>query len=415
MEAMQTVTRLSLKGATCMELQERQDASLVLPSSEESLNSMFPQGELSSVHIVEGKFNPTDRVGAEPNRFRTPIVDAEDKPLMPCTSVRARLLLKTGKAFAKRNKLGIFYLQLNHTVDATNQPLTLGVDSGSKFEAFSVVGTKDTILNIMSEATTWVKKTIEQRRNMRRSRRYRKTRYRQCRFNNRLTNRTHIPPSTKARWDTKLRIINQLEKILPIQSIIAEDIKAVTHKNARSWNTSFSPLEVGKQYFYSLINRRLIVKSGIETKTLRDSYCLKKLRNKSKPVFESHCVDAWVLAASISGTKQPSTRTLYYMVPLRFHRRQLHDLQPRKDGKRRPYGGTFSLGLKRGTFVKHVRYGFCFVGGFLNGKLSLHSVKNGERLTQNSKKEDCKVLTRIAFRTQFLSCIKTGVSFGDSK
>jgi hypothetical protein len=362
---------------------------------------MFPHKELSSVHIVEGKLNPTNRVGAEPNRFRTPVIDAEDKPLMPCTSARARLLLKTGKAFAKRSKLGIFYLQLNRTVDAANQPLVLGVDSGSKFEGFSVVGTKDTAVNIMSKATTWIKKAVEQRKIMRRGRRYRKTRRRESRFSNRV-NRKHVPPSTKARWDTKLRIIQQLEKILPIQTVVVEDIKALTRKNGKQWNNSFSPLEVGKQYFYTQINKKLIVKSGIETKTLRDSIGLKKLTNKSKPVFETHCVDAWALAASETGAKQPTTRSLYYIVPLRWNRRQLHMLQPSKGGVRRRQGGTISVGLKKGTLVKHSRYGFCFVGGSSNGKLSLHSVKDGERLTKNSKKEDCQVLTRIAFRTQFL-------------
>jgi hypothetical protein len=363
---------------------------------------MFPPRELSPVHIVEGKHDLKETVIG-----RIPVVSANGTPLMPCKPAKARKLLRDGKARKQYSKLGIFYLQLHFNPDKpTTQPLVLGVDPGSKFEAFSIVGTKDTILNIMSEATTWVSKAVEQRRNMRRTRRYRKTRLRECRFNNRQTSTKRIPPSTKARWDTKLRIIRQLEKILPIQIVVVEDIKAVARKNGKRWNNSFSPLEVGKQYFYAQINRKLIVKSGMETKALRDSIGLKKLTNKSKPVFETHCVDAWVLAASETGAKQPTTRSLYYIVPLRWHRRQLHRLQPEKGGERKPYGGTVSLGLKRGTLVKHPKYGFCFVGGFLNGKLSLHSVKDGERLTQNSKKEDCKVLTRIAFRTQFLPCLK---------
>lgn len=397
-EAMQKLTRLSPSGTTCIGLQERQDASLVLPTSEEPLNSTPKR--LSPIHIVEGKFNPSKRLGAEPNRFRVPVVDVKDKPLMPCTAARARLLLKTGKAVAKRNKLGIFYLQLKYSVDAVNQPIALGVDCGNKFEGFSVVGTKDTVLNIMSEATTWVSKAVEQRRKMRRARRYRKTRRRQCRFNNRLTNAKRIPPSTKARWDTKLRIIQQLKKIIPIQTVVVEDIKATTCKNRRRWNSSFSPLEVGKQYFYRQIDRKLILMSGIETKALREKFGLEKLKNKSKPVFETHCVDAWVLAASQTGAKQPTTRSLYYVVPLRWHRRQLHRLQPQKGGKRNRYGGTCSLGLKRGTLINHHKYGFCYVGGNLNGKLSLHSVKTGERLTKYAKKEECKILTKISFRTK---------------
>jgi hypothetical protein len=91
---------------------------------------------------------------------------------MPCSASKARKLLAHNKATKKRNKLGIFYLQLHfdpkHPV---TQPLAIGVDPGTKFEGFSVVGNVDTVVNIMSEAVTWVKKKVEQRRNARKARR----------------------------------------------------------------------------------------------------------------------------------------------------------------------------------------------------------------------------------------------------
>jgi hypothetical protein len=372
---------------------------------------MFPK-ELSSMHIVEGKHDFLEKTVIG----RVPVVAANGSPLMPCKPSKARKILKENKATKQWSKLGIFYLQLKYNPEKPlSQPLVLGVDCGSKFEGYSIVGTKDTVLNIMSEATTWVSKAVEQRRIMRRARRYRKTRRRQCRFNNRLSKR--IPPSTRARWNTKLRIIQQLEKILPINIIVVEDIKAVTRKTCKSqsrWNTAFSPLEVGKQHFYSQINRQLVLRSGMETKVLREVYGLRKLKNKSKQVFETHCVDAWVLAASMAGPNHPSTKSLYYLVPLRRHRRQLHRLQPERGGKRKLYGGTLSLGLKRGSLVKHRKHGFCYVGGCLNGNVSLHSVTDGKRLTQTAKKQECKVLTRLEFRTQFLPCLKSMGILGGS-
>ena len=48
---------------------------------------------------------------------RVPVVDARGTPLMPTTPVRARQMLKEGKAVARRNKSGIFYIQLKHNVD----------------------------------------------------------------------------------------------------------------------------------------------------------------------------------------------------------------------------------------------------------------------------------------------------------
>jgi hypothetical protein len=188
-----------------------------------------------------------------------------------------------------------------------------------------------------------------------------------------------------------------------------EDIRAETREGQRRWNENFSPLETGKQYFYQhLRSMGLMVetKTGMETQELRKGFHLEKINDKSKPVFESHCVDAWVLAASTTGTTCPTMRSLYYLVPLRWRRRQLHRLQPTKGGVRRREGGTVSLGLKKGTLVKHARYGICYVGGNMHNRLSLYSTETGKRLTQRAEKEDCRVLARTAWRTRFLHGLK---------
>lgn len=332
---------------------------------------------------------------------------------MPCGPAKARILIKEGKAKPKWSKLGTFYIQLSYAVKLRNQILAVGVDPGSKYEAISVLGKEETVLNIMSEAVDWVKKALKQRRQMRRARRYRKTRRRMCRGDNRHP-KGRIPPSTKARWNAKLRIISQLKKILPISHVVVEDIKAVTKKGYKRWNINFSPIETGKQYFYSALKAmglEVVQKAGREVKAFRDSVGLKKIRNKSKPVFESQCVDSWCLSAMVTGARKP-IKSLYYMVPLRFHRRQLHRLEPGKGGIRRRYGGTISLGLKRGTLVKHVKHGLCYIGGNLKNRFSLHSLKTGKRITQKAERGDFKILTRIAFRTQFISTLSHGVSLG---
>lgn len=112
---------------------------------------------------------------------------------MPCTPAKARILLKEGKARPKRNKLGLFYLQLTYTQEPENQPVVVGIDPGSKFEGYSVVGTQETVLNLMAEAPTHVKAAVQTRRTMRRARRFRKWR-RPCRSNNRFTGKKRLPP-----------------------------------------------------------------------------------------------------------------------------------------------------------------------------------------------------------------------------
>ncbi|MDD3934601.1 RRXRR domain-containing protein [Methanoculleus sp. UBA303] len=335
--------------------------------------------------------------------MRVPVMDTHRTPLMPTTPTRARLLLKQGKAKPYWNKLGIFCIILTYTVEPDNRSLVVGIDPGSSFEGWSVVGTKETVLNGMSEAPKHVKKAVEVRRTMRRARRHRKCWRRPARFNNRSRNKEALPPSTFARWNAKIRILEQLRKVLPITDVVVEDVAAGTKKNCTWWNTNFSPLEVGKQWFYRTIRDRgldLHLHAGYETKELRERFGLKKTRQKSKQVFAAHAVDAWVMAADVSGAEHPTERGLYYWAPIRFFRRQLHRLQPEKGGNRKPYGGTRSLGFSRGTLVRHIKHGLTYLGGTLKGRVSLHSAVTGKRVTQNAKVEDCTILTRIAWRTQ---------------
>lgn len=329
-----------------------------------------------------------------------PVVDKEQNPLMPTTPSRARKWIKSGKAtpFWKR---GIFCVRLNQEpLDTKKQDIAVGVDTGSKKEAFTVKSELHTYINIQADAVTWVKDVVEKRRNMRRARRFRKTPCRQCRANRNI-NTVRLPPSTKARWQWKLRILNWLKKIYPITDIIVEDIKAWTKKGAKKWNKSFSPLEVGKHWFYTHVRNiaTLSLKQGRETKELRDSLGLKKSKDKMSNKFEAHCVDSWVLANSlVGGHTSLGNKDILLIIPLQFHRRQLHRFQPAIGGTRKHYGGTRSLGFKRGSLVKHHKYGLTYVGGHTENTVSLHSLETGKRLCQNATPSDCKMLSFNSWR-----------------
>src|SRR5260370_7562090 len=130
--------------------------------------------------------------------MRVPIVDVRGIPVMPCTPPKARAVLTAGKARPKRNKLGIFYLQLTYEQAPDNQPLVVGIDPGSKCEGFSVVGTKATVLNLMVEAPAHVKPAVKTRRVLRRAWRSRLWR-RPCRHQNRLAGQRRLPPPPPTR------------------------------------------------------------------------------------------------------------------------------------------------------------------------------------------------------------------------
>jgi hypothetical protein len=153
------------------------------------------------------------------------------------------------------------------------------------------------------------------------------------------------------------------------------------------------------------MGRTLRTYEGWQTQELRAHYGLKKSKSKARRAFESHAVDAWVLAASATGAPHPTCRRLWYLVTIRLHRRQLHRLQCAKGGRRRPYGGTRSLALKRGTLVRHPRYGLCSVGGCdrQKGILSVHRYRDNKRLTQGAKAASLRTLTWTPYRTYRVS------------
>lgn len=330
-----------------------------------------------------------------------PVVDQDQHPLMPTTSARARRWIRQGKA-TPFWKGGVWCVRLNQEPSLREkQPIGVGIDPGSKKEALVVKSTAHTYLNIQADAVTWVKEAEETQRTMRQSRRFRKTPCRQPRFNRA---RGSLPPSTKARWQWKLRLCHWLTRLFPVTTFMVEDIKAAT-KGKRRWDHSFSPLEVGKQWFYQELGKLAPVQTrqGWETKQLRESLELKKSKAKLAETFSAHCVDAWALAwAVVGGPTEPENTRLLCLTPLPWHRRQLHRLQPDRGGKRKSYGGTRSLSFTRGTLIKHPKYGKVYVGGTLNGRLSLHALSTGKRLCQNAQENVCKKRTIVRWRARLL-------------
>ena len=231
-----------------------------------------------------------------------PVVSTGNKPLMPCHPARARELVRKGRAIRRHNR-GVFYIQLTNCAEGTVQPVAVGIDPGSKWEGLTVKSARHTFLNVHADAVTWVADAVETRRQMRSARRFRKTPYRANRKNRA---RGGLPPSTRARWQWKLRLAWWLAKLYPIAQFVVEDIKVRTIKGkdgeARHWNRNFSPLEVGKRWFYGELEKiaPVTLPPRTATATLREQHGLQKTDKKSAEVYESYCVDSWVREVSDS-------------------------------------------------------------------------------------------------------------------
>jgi hypothetical protein len=72
--------------------------------------------------------------------------------------------------------------------------------------------------------------------------------------------------------------------------------------------------------------------------------------------------------------------------------------------------------MQRGSLVRHPKYGVTYLGGFLKDRVSLHSLRDGKRLTQTAKVTDLRVFKPNSFRTynpgktRFLPAVNGGVS-----
>jgi len=141
---------------------------------------------------------------------------------MPTSPRRARLLLKQGKA--KVILRTPFVIQLTTATGETKQPIVLGVDAGSKIIGLSATTEKEELYAAEIQLRTDIVKNLSARREFRRARRNRKTRYRQPRFLNRVHRKKKgwLAPSIESKIYTHLKAVADVCKILPITNIIAE-------------------------------------------------------------------------------------------------------------------------------------------------------------------------------------------------
>ena len=185
--------------------------------------------------------------------IRVPVVNPDGSPAMPCKASRARRLVRDNRAIGKKNKLGIYYIQLiDEPSGRETQKISAGIDPGKYYSGIGVQSSKFTLFTAhLFLPFETVKKRMEQRRMMRRSRRGRRINrnllfslraHRQKRFSNRRGNK--LAPSIKANRLLEIRVITELAKIYPIASVVYEYVKAKTVKNC-----SFSPVQVGQVRF----------------------------------------------------------------------------------------------------------------------------------------------------------------------
>ena len=151
------------------------------------------------------------------------VLNINGQPLMPTNRYgKVRRLLKDKKA--KVVNRCPFTVMLLYEVDDITQPITLGVDSGSKHIGLSATTDSKVLFEADVTLRNDIVENLSTRRESRHTRRYRKTRYRKPRFNNRVKSKHKgwLAPSIQNKVDTHLSMVEKVHKILPITNIIVD-------------------------------------------------------------------------------------------------------------------------------------------------------------------------------------------------
>jgi hypothetical protein len=321
---------------------------------------------------------------------------------MPCHPARARQLKKKGAK--ARWFRGLYAIQLTHRLDGDRQPIVCGIDPGMKREGFTVQSKSHTYLNIQSDSITSVSYRMLIRKWLRQGRRHRHTPCRQPR-SHRRPKKKWLAPTIRSKWALKLGIINYLRKLFPITDFVIEDVAARKFVHFREWNKNFSTLELGKTEYYEKISQLGTLKllKGYDTAARREELCLKKKHNKLSESFYSHNVDSWVLASFVTGRTEVDNENVFRIIPLRFYRRRLHFTCFQKGGVRNKYGGTICGLFKKGSFVKHSRYGLLYVSGGTAKGTALSNPSTGVVERQNGAPEEYEFLYYSPWRTNWVN------------
>ena len=210
------------------------------------------------------------------------VQNSNGQPLMPTENhAKVRILLKQNKAVVV--KRCPFTIKLTYKSTNYTQPVTLGIDAGSKHIGVSATTEDKEIYASDVELRNDIVKLLSNRRECRRSRRNRKTRYRKARFNNRKRCEGWLAPSVKQKVDTHLKTVDNVCKLVPVTKIIVEtasfDIQKIKNPDIEGVD-----YQQGEQFGFWNVREYVLC---------RDGHVCQCCKGKSKdPVLNVHHIES---------------------------------------------------------------------------------------------------------------------------
>lgn len=269
------------------------------------------------------------------------VLNTNGSPLMPTHRFgKVRHLLKSGKA--KIVKRDPFTIQLTYECGNHIQPITLGVDAGSKHIGLSASTEKEELYCSDVEIRNDIVELLSTRRQNRRTRRNR-LRYRKPRFDNRVSSKKEgwLAPSVRHKIYCHLKVIENIHKVLPINKIIVEVAAFDTQLlKAEAEGKTIS----GKDYQ----NGEMLGWNTREYVLFRDNHTCQHCHGKSKDkVLEVHHLES----RKTGGNAPTNLITLCSTCHKKYHNGEI-ELKQKRGAK---YNDAAFMGIMRWSFYNQLK------------------------------------------------------------
>ena len=292
------------------------------------------------------------------------VINKQGQALMPTERFgKVRRLLKNSLAHVVCRIP--FTIQLDYDTTDYTQPVSLGVDAGSKHIGISATTSEKELYAADVELRNDIVDKLSTRREQRRTRRSR-LRYRKARFNNRVSSKRKgwLAPSVENKIQTHLTVVEKIHKFLPITNIVVEtasfDIQKINNPSI-----SGSEYQQGEQLDFFNVREYVL---------FRDNHTCQHCKGKSKDkVLNVHHIES----RKTGGDSPNNLITLCETCHKAYHR------------------GEFELNVKRGksfrdaAFMGIMRWSFYdrLKNIYPNVSMTFGYITKNTRITNNLPKD----------------------------
>ena len=211
------------------------------------------------------------------------VINKQGQALMPTERFgKVRRLLKNSLAHVVCRIP--FTIQLDYDTTDYTQPVSLGIDAGSKHIGISATTSEKELYAADVELRNDIVDKLSTRREQRRTRRSR-LRYRKARFNNRVSSKRKgwLAPSVENKIHTHLTVVEKIHKFLPITNIVVETAYFDRQK-INNPSISGSEYQQGEQLDFFNVREYVL---------FRDNHTCQHCKGKSKDkVLNAHHIES---------------------------------------------------------------------------------------------------------------------------